>query len=294
MHFLSILSAGIALATLGSAKDTRYLFTFGDSYSRTGFDIKGDKPTTKNPLGNPAMPGKTSSGGKNWIGYVLEEKNKDHDTLSWNFASGGATVDKSIIVGSKSNVQSFTEQVKSFQDTVGKKPDYAKWDGDSAAVGVWMGLNDLGTSYYRKNSTKVIEKSVDKYFEELESLYKTGIRKFFLLQVPPTYRTPLIQKKGRSKARKLQKATKAYNKRLNDKLNKFKKSHKDVKAALVKTEASFKKALDTPKSVGAKNNKCTNKDGKSCLWRDTYHPGTGIHKLVAAKVTKALKDIKFW
>jgi phospholipase/lecithinase/hemolysin len=30
------------------------------------------------------------------------------------------------------------------------------------------------------------------------------------------------------------------------------------------------------------------------LWRDTYHPGTGIHKLVAAKVTKALKDIKFW
>lgn len=144
------------------------------------------------------MPGKTSSGGKNWIGYVLEEKNKDHDTLSWNFASGGATVDKSIIVGSKPNVQSFTEQVKSFQDTVGKKPDYAKWDGDSAAVGVWMGLNDLGTSYYRKNSTKVIEKSVDKYFEELESLYKTGIRKFFLLQVPRKYQ----HHRGRSPPRK--------------------------------------------------------------------------------------------
>jgi hypothetical protein len=37
----------------------------GDSYSQTGFSITGTKPSTSNPIGNPAFPGYTTTGGNN-------------------------------------------------------------------------------------------------------------------------------------------------------------------------------------------------------------------------------------
>ncbi|EUC62325.1 carbohydrate-binding module family 1 protein [Rhizoctonia solani AG-3 Rhs1AP] len=40
----------------------KYWFSFGDSYTQTGFDINGTKPTVGNPLGNPTYPGYTACG----------------------------------------------------------------------------------------------------------------------------------------------------------------------------------------------------------------------------------------
>ena len=37
----------------------------GDSYSQTGFNITGTKPSAAQPLGNPSYPGYTTSGGAN-------------------------------------------------------------------------------------------------------------------------------------------------------------------------------------------------------------------------------------
>lgn len=34
----------------------RHLFTFGDSYTQTGFSVKGTQPSVGNPLGNPPYP----------------------------------------------------------------------------------------------------------------------------------------------------------------------------------------------------------------------------------------------
>ncbi|KIJ30182.1 carbohydrate esterase family 16 protein [Sphaerobolus stellatus SS14] len=46
-----------------------HFFSFGDSYTDTGFNITGPfaGPGVANPLGNPVFPGFTSSGGENWV-----------------------------------------------------------------------------------------------------------------------------------------------------------------------------------------------------------------------------------
>lgn len=39
----------------------------GDSYSDTRYKVSGEHPDESNPLGNPAYPGDTLSGGPNWV-----------------------------------------------------------------------------------------------------------------------------------------------------------------------------------------------------------------------------------
>src|SRR3989337_2759760 len=91
---LLVAASVVQLATLAQAVD--YLITFGDSYSQTGFDVTLSKPSAANPLGNPSYPGWTSSGGPNWIGYLVKDYNAS-SLYSYNFAYGGATVNASLV-----------------------------------------------------------------------------------------------------------------------------------------------------------------------------------------------------
>ena len=61
---------------------TRYIFVLyllwivlsddsGDSYSSTEYNVNGEHPSDSNPLGNPPFPGKTVSGGPNWVLRVV-------------------------------------------------------------------------------------------------------------------------------------------------------------------------------------------------------------------------------
>jgi hypothetical protein len=51
-------------------------------------------------------------------------------------------------------------------------------------VGVWIGINDIGSTYMKSNTEEILTKVVDKYFSLLEHLYNSGVRKFFLIKVP--------------------------------------------------------------------------------------------------------------
>lgn len=43
----------------------KHMIIFGDSYTTTGFKVRGEQPSDMNPLGNPEWPGETSSNGPN-------------------------------------------------------------------------------------------------------------------------------------------------------------------------------------------------------------------------------------
>ena len=64
-------------------------FNSGDSYTRTLWKINGPVPSEQNPIGNPPLPGGTSSGGKNWVGLLVTKFNVSSVFL-YNFASSGA------------------------------------------------------------------------------------------------------------------------------------------------------------------------------------------------------------
>jgi hypothetical protein len=159
----------------------------GDSYTATngfnGFNANGAHPSESNPIGNPALPGSTFSGGYNWVGDVLA-KYKTSTTLGYNFAVGGATVDNTIVKGSTSS--DLVTQVRSWSSTVGGKPSWAPWAGDNAIAGGFFGINDIFNQFW-DNKTPPYASLAQRYMDEYQILYNAGVRNFFVITVPREY-----------------------------------------------------------------------------------------------------------
>lgn len=276
----------LALATLAAA-DTGYFITFGDSYSQTGFNITEAHPSATNPLGNPALPGYTASGGLDWVGFEVTEYNASL-LLSYNLAYGGATVDASLVAPYADTVLSFVDQVGEFSQYLASKPDWAPWTSEDALVGVWIGVNDIGNSFWLSNVTDVLDAVTTRYFELLQVTYDAGVRNFVLLTAPPTDQTPVMLENDAASEASLVSAISTYNDFVSSKLDTFKSSNSDVSAWLVNTSVPFYEAINNPTAFGAPNATCYNADGVSCLWFNDYHPGVAIQGLVAKAVAEAV------
>ena len=110
---------------------------FGDSYSKSGFDVHLSTPSITNPFGvRPGEPpyGRTSCAGPNWI-YQLTQKYSKSPILVYNFASGGATVDDRLIKSANSWSRSFTNQMIDFEG-ISFKPE-------STLFTIEFGINDV-------------------------------------------------------------------------------------------------------------------------------------------------------
>ncbi|GFF54188.1 probable 1,4-beta-D-glucan cellobiohydrolase C [Aspergillus udagawae] len=282
----------ITTTTTATPTGLKYFITFGDSYSQTGFDIGSTKPSALNPLGNPSMPGWTTSGGLNWIGFLISKYNTSL-TLSYNFAYGGATTNASLVAPYTSTVLSFIDQVTEFTNSIASKPSYAPWTSKNTLVGVWMGVNDVGNSYWQSNIDDLLTKIMDSYFGQLQILYNAGVRNYVLLGVPPIQRSPLMLSQGTSATTAEAAVIAKYNNLIATYLANFKSKNSGVTATVVDTQAPFNKALDNPAAYGAANATCYNSDGTACLWFNDYHPGIAIHNLTAQAVASALKGSFF-
>lgn len=159
------------------------IFTSGDSYSTTGFNIQGSYPSATNPLGNPGLPGQTTDGGLNWIGFLISKYNTSL-TLSFNFAVAGATTDANIVPPGNPSIPSLIDQVKLFSNSIASKPPSAPWNSYNTLAGIWMGINDLGAIYARSDLDTLLLHIMNSYFGQLQTLYNAGIRYFILLTVP--------------------------------------------------------------------------------------------------------------
>lgn len=172
-----------------------YSRTSGDSYSQTGFDINGNKPSASNPLGNPPLPGWTAAGGLNWVGMLVSQLQVSN-LLSYNFAYGGATTDSNLVKPYDPSVKSFVDQVAQFSSSLAAHPSYAPWTASNTLVGVWIGVNDVGNTYYLSNVTEVTNAVISRYFEQLQIIYNAGARNFVLLSVPRESHTSRMSPPG--------------------------------------------------------------------------------------------------
>lgn len=287
-----LLGLGAILAQVHAAPKAvtpRYLISFGDSYSQTWFNISGEKPSPQNPLGNPPFPGWTAAGGANWVGSMVSEQNTSV-ALAYNFAYGGATIDADIVTPYKEDVQSFVDQVDIFLDTLAKKPTYAPWTATNAIAAVWIGVNDVGNVFWLQDRDEIIKRATDRYLGLLQDLFNAGLRQFAVLSVPPTNLTPLMLGNDEGSQASLVASIKLYNEQLKTGLKAFRKANPSAKAILVDTTDAFKKPVKKPKAYGSPDALCTNTDGVSCLWFDSYHPGVTIERLVAVEVAKKLRS----
>ncbi|RPB15519.1 hypothetical protein P167DRAFT_459648, partial [Morchella conica CCBAS932] len=156
----------------------------GDSYSQSGFSITGTAPSASNPMGNPTFPGSTSSGGINWLGYLVTEFNRTV-ALNYNFASGGAATNNSVVSSSGTPL---TTQVATFLQYLGTG---GPWSSDDSLFVFWIGINDIGNSYYLDvDQVALHSELMDTIFNLVQQLYAVGARRFLFMSVPPVEKTP--------------------------------------------------------------------------------------------------------
>ena len=69
--------------------------------------------------------------------------------LTYNYAYGGATIDANLVTPYTPTVLSLTDQVNQFLNGAGKKPSTSPWTSTNALFSIWIGINDIGNSYYQ-------------------------------------------------------------------------------------------------------------------------------------------------
>jgi len=287
-------SSPIPESEVATFTGTKYLISFGDSYSQPGFDITSTKASGSNPLGNPAFPGYTTDNGINWVGHLVRTYNTSL-TLSYNFASGGATVDASLVAPYESTVLSLIDQTKLFSNNIASKPSYAPWTSANSLFAIWLGVNDVGNSYGNSGESALQTKILNQYIAQAQIMYNAGGRNFAFLTVPPINKTPLMLAESSSAQSEEATVIASFNSQLSSLASTFQSQNSGSKVVVVDTQAPFNAALNSPTSYGASSSgaTCYNSDGVSCLWWNNYHPGQAIQKLVGAAVASAFSGTFF-
>ncbi|KAI1122003.1 hypothetical protein F5Y10DRAFT_84200 [Nemania abortiva] len=303
-------SCGTANAWAGW-KNIKNAFIFGDSYTQTGFDYTLAQPSAANPFGNPTYPGYTSSNGPNWVGYLTYKYNAS-SLLTYNLAYGGATVDASLVTPYQPTVKSLKDQVVSeFIPGYTGSSAKAKWTGDSSIFAVWIGINDIGNSYYNgANATDALNTKIFAVISSLvDQIYTAGGRNFVFINVPPLDRTPLIIPQGASAVSLSKADVAAWNQKVVDYANTL-KGKGDTNVWVYDSNKSFGEVIDNPAShpetAGLKNTTgycvayqngtpAQNTLNPSCgvpvnqyFWLNNLHPTSAIHEVVAKGVADLL------
>lgn len=108
-------------------------------------------------------------------------------TLNYNFASGGATTDATLVAPFQPYpaVLSFINQTNEFTTLISNNPTFAPWTAQNSLFSIWMGVNDIGNSYYNTAAWPALGNSIlDAYFNSVTQMYRAGARNFAFLNVP--------------------------------------------------------------------------------------------------------------
>jgi phospholipase/lecithinase/hemolysin len=237
------------------------------------------------------------------------------NTKVFNLAYGGATIDSNLVTPYLPTVQSVVTQVGLFRKYLAKKPEGAKWKSSNSLFAFWIGINDVGNSWYwvcplriamrpkdsaflQANTTQAAfhETLMTRLFGQVEELYQSGARSFLFLTVPPTDRAPLLIQSGPDAVSGIKAALADYNAQLNASIAKFQKKHKDLDQVVVfDTVPVFNTLLDNADTFGFVNvtgyseayqngtpNQTTQVAGyapvSSYFWLNSLHPIFTVHE----------------
>jgi hypothetical protein len=88
--------------------------------------------------------------GPNWIDYLTFDFNET-ETLAFNFAYGGATIDAALVAPYTPEVLSLKQQVEDLFLGVlqpQKSQIAPDWTAGNSLFLIWIGINDIGGSYW--------------------------------------------------------------------------------------------------------------------------------------------------
>jgi phospholipase/lecithinase/hemolysin len=154
-------------------------------------------------------------------------------------------------------VKPYDPSVKSLKDQVESEfiPGYtgssakAKWSGDDTVFAVWIGINDIGNSYWNgKNATDTLNAKIFNVISGLvDKIYTAGGRNFVFINVPPLDRTPLIVPQGVDAVALSKADVAAWNQKVTD-FAKTLKTKRNTNVWVYDSNKSFGEVMDKPSS----------------------------------------------
>lgn len=292
--FSAALSASTAVASI--LDSTRFIFTFGDSYTSEGWSGSGD------PL--LSSPTSCSSAGPNWARQFTTLTN---NTRLVNLAVSGATSNQDIVFASPPD---FRSQATSFTTFVAPFPDKVAWTKDNSIFTMSFGTNDVNNSYKNTvgNGTSLYSQDLDSYFATVDKLYVAGARRFLFNNVVPFDRAQIGISQGPTLQAKLKGSILDFNSQLASKAKTYCASKAGITCTVFDTHALFTNVMDNFRSFGFTTpdgvcNSYASRGGctvlptvdPSCLgpvsvyvWKDGLHPAWAADTLWAKGVIAQL------
>ncbi|KIM33106.1 carbohydrate esterase family 16 protein [Serendipita vermifera MAFF 305830] len=291
LTLFAIAASALPFASANSNRSSKYWFSFGDSYTTTGFNVTGVQPSPSNPFGNPAYPGVNTCGtdSPTWINYVATKFNSSLVQV-YNHAYSGATVDAAIVSYGIPEIRSLKQQTDDFLafDAPGKQY-YPGWKSSNSLFSFWIGINDINISYTRNGSYTEFDKVLlNRYFELVQSIYNVGARDFLFLTIPPVERTPFMLTTPVANRTLEHEVIADYNQQLLRKVSSFAASHRDVTVKVYDTRPIFNAVLDHPSNYGIVD-AVSYGNGSDVAWCNEYHPSSAFHFQIAKEVAKLIK-----
>ncbi|KAJ7061257.1 hypothetical protein C8F01DRAFT_160319 [Mycena amicta] len=265
---------------------------FGDSYTTTSFNSTSVLPNIHNPIGNPPFPGFTGGGGENYVGYLTETFNSSV-VFTYNYASGGATINASLVTPFEPTVLSLIDQVNEFLSApasggVASKPATTPWTSTNTLFSVWIGVNDMAGSYSQAGDRGAFaEVLLGEYFALMQKLVNVGARNFLFLNVPRVDLTPLIIQQGTAAQALLKSVIADFNTRLATHIASFKAANSGTTTFLWDSNAAFTTILANPTQFGFVDN--TSFGAANDFWGNNFHPGPAAHEIFAQDIAALMK-----
>jgi phospholipase/lecithinase/hemolysin len=184
--------------------------------------------------------------GPNWIDFLATTYNASF-IKTYNLASGGATVDASLVAPYAPTVLSLKDQVAAFTRAYSAHPASAPWKPNDALFAFFIGINDVGNSWWLNNAT-LYDAIFDVYAAQLGNLYAAGARNLLFLSVPPVERAPLTLSKddGGYAVENEGRVILDWNRRLKDLTSAFGRAHGDANLFVHDTWSTYDRVLKNP------------------------------------------------
>ncbi|KAL0472208.1 GDSL lipase [Neurospora intermedia] len=201
----SMLTAGAFLAASASASVTAkpvkkpfdFLVTFGDSYTDNGrlnyYIGNGGNPPPAGQLHGEINV--TASGGLTWNQYASRQVG----AKLLDYAVSGATCSNKIISRYFSAINKdfpavLDDEIPSFVADTAYKSIFPDRTADNTVYALWIGTNDLGGDAFlteNQHPGKTLTDFSECIWTVFDTIYKSGGRKFVLLNVAPLHLAPL-------------------------------------------------------------------------------------------------------
>jgi len=243
---------GITVDASSPWQSIAHIFSFGDSWSYTAFDIGGTQPSRSNPFGNPALPENGISAPPEWLYYLTTTYNASF-IKTYNIAHGAATIDRAVVAphDAFSYTSTFKEQAEDLWRLVYKpRPASARWHPEDSLFTVWFGLNDIMLAFDRDvYSERLLNVEViAAYAAVFATLYESGARQFLLLNAPPLDVAPGAPDEGKE-LEELRKAVEGFNEAVEVMKEAFVAQNEDASVVLFDVNGLLKSLMKEPGSM---------------------------------------------